>query len=237
MTAPARPWMGTPVKASLTALALGVALVMTTAPQADAALPSGPDSHAHDRLVSRAVIEAAQRFGLPETWIRAVIQAESAFDPSATSHAGAMGLMQVMPATWAELRVRYRLGPDPYSPRDNILAGAAYLRELYNRFGPEGFLAAYNAGPGRYLEHLRTGRPLPLETRLYVARIGDRLGLKAADAMGQAAPPGSRPSTLDPLSAPLFVAVGGAGAAPASATGPAASSLFAAGGRGLTDHE
>ena len=116
------------------------------------------------------VAEASQRFGVPVAWIRAVTRAESAGDRQAISSAGAMGLMQIMPATWAELRVRYRLGSDPYDPRDNILAGAAYLRELYDRYGSPGFLAAYNAGPGRYEASL-SGRPLPAETRAYVATI------------------------------------------------------------------
>ncbi len=114
--------------------------------------------------------EAARRFGIPTAWIRAVMGAESAGDVRAISSAGAMGLMQIMPDTWAELRVRHRLGRDPYNPRDNILAGAAYLREMYDRYGSPGFLAAYNAGPGRYEEYL-AGRPLPAETRAYVAAL------------------------------------------------------------------
>jgi len=76
------------------------------------------------------VSEAAQRFGLPEAWICAVIRVESRGDPRAVSPAGAMGLMQVMPSTWAELRIRHALGRDPFEPRDNILAGTAYLREM-----------------------------------------------------------------------------------------------------------
>ncbi len=102
------------------------------------------------------ITEASQRFGIPEHWIRAVLRAESAGDVRAISSAGAMGLMQVMPDTWAGLRVRYRLGRDPYDPRDNILAGTAYLREMWDRYGNVGaMLAAYNAGPGRYDEHRR----------------------------------------------------------------------------------
>jgi hypothetical protein len=69
--------------------------------------------------------------------------------------------IKFMPKTWTELRARYGLGADPYDPRDNILAGAAYIRQLYDRYGTPGFLAAYNAGPGRYERHLATGRPLP----------------------------------------------------------------------------
>src|SRR6266704_6782318 len=88
---------------------------------------------------------------------------------------GAMGLMQIMPKTWTELRARYGLGADPFDPRDNILAGAAYIRELYDRYGAPGFLAAYNAGPGRYERHLATGRPLPDETQAYVATLAPRI--------------------------------------------------------------
>ncbi len=96
---------------------------------------------------------------------------ESVGDVHAVSSKGAMGLMQIMPATWEELRAKYRLGDDPYQPRDNIFAGAAYLREMLDRFGRNGFLAAYNAGPGRYEEHLVTGRPLPRETIDYVRKL------------------------------------------------------------------
>ena len=117
------------------------------------------------------VTEASKRFALPEHWIRAVMHAESSAKPRARSERGAMGLMQIMPKTWTELRARYGLGADPYDPRDNILAGAAYIRELYDRYGAPGFLAAYNAGPGRYERHLATGRPLPDETQAYVATL------------------------------------------------------------------
>ena len=87
-----------------------------------------------------------------------------------------MGLMQIMPETYAALRARYALGANPYDPHDNILAGAACLRELHDRYGTPGFLAAYNAGPQRYEEHLRSGRPLPLETQRYVAMLTPIVG-------------------------------------------------------------
>src|SRR5579862_7864843 len=83
-----------------------------------------------------------------------------------------MGLMQVMPETYDELRDRYSLGGDPYDPHDNILAGTAYLREMYDIYGSPGFLAAYNAGPRRLDDYLSNNRPLPDETRRYVAMIG-----------------------------------------------------------------
>jgi soluble lytic murein transglycosylase-like protein len=117
------------------------------------------------------VTEASRRFGVPERWIRAIMRVESSAKQRARSSKGAVGLMQIMPKTWTELRARYGLGADPYDPRDNILAGAAYIRELYDRYGAPGFLAAYNAGPGRYERHLATGRPLPDETQAYVATL------------------------------------------------------------------
>ena len=127
------------------------------------------------------VREAAQRFGVPASWIGAVMAIESDGDVRALSSQGARGLMQVMPATWADLRVRHGLGDNPYDPRDNILAGAAYLRELHERYGSPGFLAAYNAGPGRYDDHLATGRALPYETQLYVATLAPLIGERQAD--------------------------------------------------------
>ena len=122
------------------------------------------------------VTEASQRFGIPASWIRAVMHVESLGNAHATSPKGAMGLMQIMPQTWAALRLRYGLGADPYDVHDNILAGAAYLRELHDRYGAPGFLAAYNAGPARYEDHLATGRPLPAETRSYVAILAPLIG-------------------------------------------------------------
>ncbi len=117
------------------------------------------------------VTEAAQRFGVPAAWIRAVLRAESRGDRRAISPKGAMGVMQLMPDTWAGLRIRYGLGRDPFDPRDNILAGAAYLREMCDRYGSPAFLAAYNAGPGRYEDYRDRRRPLPDETIAYVAEL------------------------------------------------------------------
>jgi hypothetical protein len=117
------------------------------------------------------VTEAAQRFGIPSNWLRAVMRAESHGDRRAISPKGARGVMQLMPDTWAGLRVRYGLGRDPYDPHDNILAGAAYLREMHDRFGSPGFLAAYNAGPGRYEDYRDRRRPLPGETIAYLAEL------------------------------------------------------------------
>ena len=121
--------------------------------------------------LSELITEAARRFGVPARWIRAVIQVESGNNPDAISPKGALGLMQLMPATYAAMRMEYHLGADPFAPRDNIIAGTAYLRAMYDRFGPDGFLAAYNCGPACYDEHLIAGAPLPAETQIYVARL------------------------------------------------------------------
>ena len=148
------------------------------------------------------IAEASQRFGIPEHWIVAVLRAESAGDVRAVSSAGAMGLMQVMPETWAGLRIRYGLGRDAYDPRDNIMAGTAYLREMFDRYGNvAAMLAAYNAGPGRYDEHRAMGRPLPAETRAYVAALAPVLG-DAAPSDAPSRQPAPPPDWRD---APLFV--------------------------------
>ncbi|MGD9658127.1 MAG: lytic transglycosylase domain-containing protein, partial [Methylocystis sp.] len=104
------------------------------------------------------------------------MRAESDGDDKSVSKKGAIGLMQIMPKTYAELQTKLGLGPDPFDPRANILAGAAYLAEMIEHYGETGFLAAYNAGPRRYEELLRRGRPLPVETTDYVARLAPELG-------------------------------------------------------------
>ena len=141
------------------------------------AYPQNAAEQAQPRVLDIAshVAEAAQRFGLPETWIYAVLRTESAGRVGAVSPAGAMGLMQLMPGTWARQRTRFGLGADPFDPRDNIMAGTSYLRELYDSYGASGFLAAYNAGPGRYEDWRDRGRPLPAETSAYVAKMAPML--------------------------------------------------------------
>jgi soluble lytic murein transglycosylase-like protein len=134
-------------------------------------------------LLADFVAEAAQRFGVPASWINAVMMEESAGDVRAVSRQGAMGLMQIMPDTWEDLRSRYSLGVDPFDPRDNILAGAAYLREMHDRYGSPGFLAAYNAGPKRYEEYLTTARELPVETQVYVATLAPMIGARQLGGM------------------------------------------------------
>ncbi len=169
----------------LATLACPVITTALTTPPA-AAQPVPPAMQPDTNPVAVAVRDASLRFGIPERWIYAVMRAESAGRAGATSRVGAMGLMQIMPATWRALSARYALGSDAYEPRASIMGGTAYIREMYDRYGAPGFLAAYNAGPGRYENHLTTGRPLPLETRSYVAKIAPAIGHALAPARERA---------------------------------------------------
>lgn len=140
-------------------------------------LAASPPAHADPVDMWRPhIAEASSRFGIPERWIILVMRAESDGKTMRngrpiTSHAGAMGLMQLMPGTWGLMRDTYGLGPNPHAPRDNIIAGTAYLRMMYDRFGYPGLFGAYNAGPGRYASYLRGKSRLPAETRAYMASV------------------------------------------------------------------
>ena len=151
----------------MAALSLIVAAALSASGNADA--PSIARWHP-------LIAEASQRFGVSESVIASVIRAESGGRTTLnghpiTSRAGAMGLMQLMPGTWAELRAQLNLGADPYDPRDNILAGTAYLRQLSDRFGYPGMIAAYNAGPSRYGAYLARRQRLPAETVAYLNAV------------------------------------------------------------------
>ena len=185
--------------ASIVALSLFATGALAAAPQA--AFPAGVQAESGSRL-AQAVSEAASRFGLPEAWIYAVMRQESGGRADAVSRKGAIGLLQLMPATWRELTLELGLGNDPYDVRANVLAGSAYLRRMYDQFGSPGFLAAYNAGPQRYTDHLTGVQPLPLETRIYVQRVAPLL--LAGSSTHQ---PGRG---ADPHSAGLFVKPGSA---------------------------
>ena len=104
--------------------------------------------------------------------VRAVVMAESAFDPSARSPKGAVGLMQLMPDTARQFGVA-----NPFDPEDNIRAGTAYLRQLLDRYGNDEALAlaAYNAGPGAVDRHGQSVPPYR-ETQHYVARVSAMAG-------------------------------------------------------------
>lgn len=119
---------------------------------------------------------ASSRFDVPAPWIREVMHVESGGHEYiggqlTVSSAGAMGLMQLEPETYQEMAARYGLGHDPFNPYDNIMAGTAYIHEMYAVYGSPGFLAAYDAGPGRLNSYMNGDKPLPDETVNYVAMI------------------------------------------------------------------
>ena len=126
--------------------------------------------------------EASRRFDVNGQWIRAVMLIESggrtmlAENKPIVSSAGAMGLMQLMPETWAQMRAANRLGKDPFDPHDNVLAGAAYLSDLYRQYGYPTMFAAYNDGPGMLAAHAALHQPVPDETENYVRDIASILG-------------------------------------------------------------
>jgi soluble lytic murein transglycosylase-like protein len=123
------------------------------------------------------IADAAQRYGVPAAWIRAVMHVESGGrtvqeeDQPITSPAGAVGIMQMMPATYDQMRKQHGLGADPFNPRDSIYASAAYLHWLHGRYGYPNMFAAYNGGPGTLEAYLRGDRALPKETRNYLASV------------------------------------------------------------------
>ena len=122
------------------------------------------------------IAAAARHFSFPEGWIIAILKQESESKEDAVSPKGAMGLMQLMPETWADMKLRHDLGDDPFDPRDNVFAGTAYLSFLWDRYGTiEAMLAAYNAGPTRYEDALQNRRSLPAETQSYVTDLAPTL--------------------------------------------------------------
>lgn len=186
-------------RSALLFLLSGLFISAASTPAVLAQVTSPVNAAAHPQAAH--IAEASRRFGIPPAWIVAVMRAESAGDMRAVSSDGAMGLMQVMPDTWAELRARYGLGRNPYDPRDNILAGTAYLREMWDRYSDiAAMLAAYNAGPARYDEHRATGRPLPAETRAYIASLAPALRGERPSGSGSAV---TRP--LDWREAGIFI--------------------------------
>lgn len=146
----------------------------TTVPSAPAA-PTSPD-HAYDAIIH----EASAEYGVDPALVRAVIRAESQFDPMAQSGAGAKGLMQLMPILSKELGVQ-----DPFNPRENIFGGVKYLSKLLDRHDGDVTLAlaSYNAGPRNVARY--KGVPPFKETRGYVKKIS-RMMAEARDTSAPA---------------------------------------------------
>ena len=205
------------------AAALGLLTIGKTAAAQHHTLPSRSVTSTTDPIAGY-VAEASQQFDIPEAWIRAVMRVESAGEVGVTSSAGAIGLMQVMPQTYATLRARLGLGANGYDPHDNITAGAAFLRDMHDRYGDAGFLAAYNAGPARYEEFRAGGTALPSETILYMARLGPMLGLDGGVALAVNVP--SVGAT--PEAAPIFVSLHGNAAVGGPQRNPSSSVQLAA---------
>lgn len=164
---------------------------------APAVPPPRPSIYAREAAMSPAALirrwdglisEASRKFHVPKDWIAQVMTQESggrtmmAPGKPIVSSAGAMGLMQIDPRTYDEIRKQYGLGADPFDAHDNIFAGAAYLRWLHKRYGYPAMFAAYNAGPGRLEDHLQHGANLPAQTRRYVGGITKALGTHDASA-------------------------------------------------------
>jgi hypothetical protein len=155
----------------------GLCALLASAPQT--APNCAPVEHVSSPFIDRwhsEIADASRRFGVPEDWIRAVMKQESAGlttlnGQPITSHAGAMGLMQLMPGTWSEMRDRYGLANNPFDPHDNIFAGTAYLRAMYDRYRYPTLFAAYHAGPGRTDAFLAGLKPLPDATLAYLESI------------------------------------------------------------------
>ena len=123
-------------------------------------------------VLANYVDEAASKYGVDPALVLAVAWQESRFRDVARSHKGAIGVMQLMPATAS------MMGVDPYDPRQNIHGGVAYLRAMLTQFDGDVrlALAAYNAGPGAVMRY--RGIPPFRETQIYVKAIADRLSIQ-----------------------------------------------------------
>ena len=152
-------------------------------------------ANAYDAIIAKH----ADTYQVPPELVRAVIQVESGFNPRAVSTKGAMGLMQLMPATAIEMGVS-----KPFDPDQNIRGGVAYLRLLLNRYpgNQQLALAAYNAGPEAVS---RFGDKVPpyRETRKYVAQVSNRAGSNGAVSSG-ARPKAAVPSPPKPATAHVY---------------------------------
>jgi len=120
----------------------------------------------HNAKFDKIIREAAKYYRLPPALIKALIAAESSFNPKAISPAGAIGLMQLMPATAKAMHIN-----NPFSPRQSIYGGTRYIRTLANQFNGNlvPTIASYNAGPGAVKKY--GGVPPYTETQQYVEKV------------------------------------------------------------------
>ena len=125
-----------------------------------------PSSRSSSTRYDHLIAEASRRYGVNEPLLKAVIKAESNFNPRAVSKKGAKGLMQLMPENIRAFRVK-----DPFDPRENIMGGARYFKRMINRYGGKLSLAiaAYNAGPEKVDQYRRV--PPYKETQDFVERV------------------------------------------------------------------
>jgi soluble lytic murein transglycosylase-like protein len=178
----------TPRIAKLLSLPTLTVSLLLASPGAHAATPAKAATQMAESTISQLmdrwtpfVQEAARRFNIAEDWITAVMRMESGGRTEMggkpiTSKAGAVGLMQVMPQTYKDMRAQYGLGANPHDPHDNVLAGAAYLKWLHDKYGYPKMFAAYNAGPGTVEAQMAGKTKLPAETQAYVKGISRILG-------------------------------------------------------------
>lgn len=176
----ASPQNASPINAYLTNLANGAARTNNSASQPPPELETEPGPKAPEQVerrsfrlsdaapsanIEQTIAKAAQRYGVDTGLIKAVIKAESNFNPRAVSHAGAQGLMQLMPATARGLGVS-----NSFDPEQNVMAGTRFLKGLLDRYNGDldSALAAYNWGPGNVD---RKPDRLPRETREYLVKV------------------------------------------------------------------
>jgi hypothetical protein len=178
---------------------------------------SAPSVYAREQKMSVAELmkrweplikKASNRFKIPADWIREVVRLESggrtmlAENMPMVSNRGALGLMQLLPATYTDMRAQYGLGADPFNPRDNIFAGAAYLKWLHGKYGYPAMFTAYNDGPGNYEQRTAKGSQFPAETQNYLTNATLVLGgphTSATPAVAQATPISARAIDISAL--------------------------------------
>ncbi|CCG43714.1 transglycosylase domain protein [Halobacillus halophilus DSM 2266] len=138
----------------------------TSNPEESKEVKETDNTKGKDQDIEQIIKKASQHYGIDEKLIRSVVQAESNYNADAVSHAGAQGLMQLMPATAEGMGVK-----DPFNPEENVMGGTKYLKQMLDRYDGDSrlALAAYNAGPGNVDKY--GGVPPFQETQNYVSKV------------------------------------------------------------------